>query len=106
MTECTKEAVSPAAQQAAEALAASNVFTFENLICADGWAVVTGTLGDGSTDASAPMGAPTSFVFQQEGQFWVVQDKALVCGTNPTGTTPPADATIPAALFEAGCAAG
>ena len=52
------------------------------------------------------MGAPTSFVFQQEGQFWVVQDKAKVCGTNPTTTTAPADAAIPAALFLPGCAAG
>ena len=52
------------------------------------------------------MGAPTSFVFEQQGQFWVVQDKAKVCGTNPTTTTAPADATIPPALFLSGCAAG
>jgi hypothetical protein len=36
----------------------------------------------------------------------VVQDKAKVCGTNPTTTTAPADATIPPALFLSGCAAG
>ena len=52
------------------------------------------------------MGAPTSFIFEQEGQFWIPKDKSAVCGTNPTTTTPPADAVIPAALFLAGCAAG
>ena len=52
------------------------------------------------------MGAPTSFVFEQQGQFWVLQDKAEVCGTDPIATSAPADALIPAALFLPGCAAG
>jgi hypothetical protein len=30
----------------------------------------------------------------------------MVCGTNPTTTTAPADAEIPAELFLPGCAAG
>jgi len=59
-----------------------------------------------SSKDNPSMGAPTSFVFQQEGQFWVVQDKAKVCGTNQVTTTPPADAEIPAALLLSGCAAG
>ena len=40
------------------------------------------------------------------GEAWVGQDKTKVCGTNPTTTTAPADAAIPAALFLSGCAAG
>lgn len=108
MTECTKDKVGPAADEAAKALGADNVYTVDNLECADGWAVTTGILGTGSTDANAPEGAPTSFVFQAEGQFWVPQDKAKVCGTadsaNPDAV--PSDATIPAALYPSGCLAG
>ncbi len=103
MTECTKEALAQPAMQAAQAMGADNVYTVDNLNCADGWAVTGGVLAG---KENPQMGAPTSFVFQQEGQFWVLQDKSKVCGTNPTTTTAPADAAIPAALFLAGCAAG
>jgi hypothetical protein len=106
MTECTEAAVGAAAEEAAKALGPDNVFTMENLQCSEGWAVATGTLGTGSTDANAPQGVATSFVFQAEGQFWVPQDKAKVCGSDPAATTAPADATIPADLYLAGCAAG
>jgi len=106
MTECTDAAVGAAAQQSAEALGADNVFTMENLQCSQGWAVATGTLGTGSTDANAPQGVATSFIFQAEGQFWVPQDKSKVCGSDPAATQAPADATIPADLYLSGCAAG
>ncbi len=103
MTECTKAALAEPATQAAQALGPDNVYTVDDLTCADGWAVTGGVLAGKD---NPQMGAPTSFVFEQEGQFWVPKDKAEVCGTNPTTTTPPADAVIPAALFLAGCAAG
>lgn len=103
MTECTKAALAEPATGAAQAMGPDNVYTVDDLNCADGWAVTSGVL---ASKDNPNMGAPTSFVFQQEGQFWVVQDKAKVCGTNPVSTTPPADAAIPAALFLAGCAAG
>ena len=103
MTVCTKEALAEPAAAAARALGPDNVYTVDDLHCADGWAVTSGLL---ASRANPTMGAPTSFVFEQEGQFWVVQDKTKVCGTNPTTTTAPADAAIPAALFLPGCAAG
>lgn len=103
MTECTKAALAAPATGAAQALGPDNVYTIDQLNCADGWAVTSGLLA-GKDNPS--MGAPTSFVFEQEGQFWVVKDKSTVCGTNPTTTTPPADAVIPVALFVPGCAAG
>jgi hypothetical protein len=103
MTECTKAALAEPATSAAQALGANNLYSIDELNCADGWAVTSGLL---ASKANPQMGAPTSFVFEQEGQFWVPKDKAKVCGTNPTTTTPPADAVIPAALFLAGCAAG
>lgn len=103
MTTCTKAALVEPGAAAARALGPNNVYTVDDLHCADGWAVTSGLL---ASRVDPTMGAPTSFVFQQEGQFWVVQDKAKVCGTNPTTTTAPADAAIPAALFLPGCAAG
>jgi hypothetical protein len=103
MTECTRAALAEPATGAAQSLGPDNVYTVEDLSCADGWAVTSGLLADKS---NPNMGAPTSFVFEQQGQFWVLKDKAMVCGTNPVTTTPPADAEIPAELFLAGCAAG
>ena len=103
MTECTTEALAGPATAAAQALGPDNVYTVDDLSCSEGWAVTAGLL---ASKDNPDMGAPTSFVFEQQGQFWVVQDKAKVCGTNPTTTTAPADATIPPALFLSGCAAG
>lgn len=103
MTECTKAALAEPGTLAAQALGPDNVYSVDELGCADGWAVTSGVLADKSNPS---MGAPTSFVFEQQGQFWVLKDKSKVCGTNPITTTPPADAEIPAELFVAGCAAG
>jgi hypothetical protein len=103
MTECTKPALAEPATQAAQALGPDNVYTVDELSCADGWAVTSGLL---ASKENPEMGAPTSFVFEQQGQFWIPKDKAAVCGTDPTTTTAPADAEIPADLFLAGCAAG
>ncbi|HPX36756.1 MAG TPA: hypothetical protein PLH92_08415 [Mycobacterium sp.] len=100
---CTKEALAKPALDAAHALGPDNVYAIDHLDCADGWAVTGGLLADKS---NPKMGAPTSFVFEQHGQDWAVQDKAKVCGTDPITTTAPADAKIPAALFLPGCAAG
>ena len=78
----------------------------ETLQCSDGWAVATGTLGTGSTDAKAPQGVATSFIFPAEGRFWAPHDKARVCGSDPAATRPTADATSPADLYLSDCAAG
>lgn len=103
MTECTKEALAEPATAAAQALGSNNLYTIDELNCADGWAVTSGVLS--STD-NPDMGAPTSFIFEQQGQFWIPKEKAEVCGTNPVTTTAPSDAEIPAGLFMVGCAAG
>ena len=108
MTECTDAILTKAADDAAKALSADNVFTFESLQCADGWAVVNGIVGPADAPSDGPQGAPTSLIFQAEGQFWVPQDKEKVCGTvaSASAGAAPADATVPAALYEAGCLAG
>ncbi|GAY16387.1 hypothetical protein [Mycobacterium sp. shizuoka-1] len=96
-------AFADAAAAAAAELGKDNVYTVDSVDCADGWAVTSGLLAD---KANPGMGAPTSFVFQQQGQQWVARKKPEVCGTNPTTTPAPADAQIPGALYQAGCLAG
>lgn len=100
MTECTSEAVQPAVDASVAELGADNQMTIDDLQCADGWAVASGVLGPKDAPSDGPQGAPTSFIFEQEGQFWVPKDAADVCGTSE------ADAEIPADLYTAGCAAG
>lgn len=111
MTECTEAIVYAAADEAAKAMGADNVFTPDGLQCADGWAVVTGILAGAEeaaaaeANADAPQGAPTSMIFEAEGQFWIPKTAMDVCGTID-GSTYPADAQIPEALFTAGCLSG
>lgn len=108
MTECTKEALQPAVDEAAKAMGADNQMPIDNVQCADGWAVVDGILGPKDAPADGPQGAPTSMIFQAEGQFWIPKDKAVVCGTYDANSpdTVPADAEVPADLYPAGCLAG
>jgi hypothetical protein len=119
MTTCDAATVGPEAVKAAQAINANNTFETQDVACDNGWAVVTGILGGGAGeeaaetdaesnsegDSAAPQGAPTSFIFEAEGQFWIPKAAADVCGTID-GTTYPADAQIPEALFTAGCLAG
>lgn len=110
MTECTNEVVGKAAQTAAEAMSADNLFQLDSVQCADGWAVASGILGakEDAGNTSAPVGAPTTMIFEAEGQFWIPKEASQVCGTldqaDPSAV--PADATIPAALYQAGCLSG
>jgi len=99
MTECTQAAIKPTLESG---LAKDvTLMSWDSLSCADGWAVVSATIGDGEH------GAPTPFIFEQEGQFWIPKTQADVCGTvKSMPTVYPDDALIPEALFEGGCLAG
>ena len=106
MTTCDKAGLDSSVQAAAVALGADNVFTIDTVECASGWAVVTGILGAADAPADGPQGAPTSFIFEAEGQFWIPKAAADVCGTpwpNTSGTDAPADALIPADLYATAC---
>lgn len=98
MTECTLEIVGDAAEEYAATLGeGANNYEVENVECADGWAVTAGILGDGSGQ-----GAPTGFIFEAEGQFWVPRTQEDACGTYDDGNYP-SDASIPEELYEIGC---
>ena len=99
--ECTVEAVQPAADEAATALGAENVYAIDDVQCSDGWAVAMGVLSESPTATS---GAPTNFIFMDEDGAWVHRPQAEVCGTDPAATAAPADAAVPADLFTIGCA--
>ncbi len=108
MTECTVTAVQPFVTASVESLDANNQMPITDLQCADGWAVASGILGPKDAPADGPQGAPTSMVLEAEGQFWIVKDKADVCGTYDSAqpNAVPADALVPAALYTAACLAG
>jgi len=105
MTECTLEALQSSVDAAAKALGAENVVSDQTLSCADGWAVVGGIVGPADAPSDGPQGAPTTFIFQQEGQFWIPKDKGAVCGTLD-GENYPSDAEVPEALYTEGCLSG
>jgi hypothetical protein len=100
---CTKEGLGDAATAAAKELGKDNLYTIDEVKCADDWAVTSGLL---ASIQNPNMGAPTSMVFQQRDGKWSAQEKSVVCGTNAITTPPPSDAKIPSALYEVGCLAG
>ena len=91
MTECTKDALAQFASRAAQAMGPDNVYAISDLHCADGWAVLTPTVGDGGD------GYDTVVVVQAEGPVWALMDRGKVCGTSK------ADAQVPASLYDAAC---
>lgn len=98
MTECTQAAIEPTLT--AELPADVQLMAFNDLMCADGWATVGAVIGDGK------QGAPTPYIFEQEGQFWIPKQAADVCGTIDYKTDPvvyPSDAQVPEVLFASAC---
>lgn len=112
MTECTKEAIQPAVDEAVLALATDgatdNQMPIDELQCADGWAVAAGVLGPKDPPADGPQGAPNSFIFQAEGQFWIPKDREQVCGTGGGGAdfAYSTEALVPEAIFTLACTSG
>ena len=108
MTECTTEAVQPFVDEAVLALATDGstdtMMPIDDLQCADGWAVANGILGPKDAPADGPQGAPTKFIFQAEGQFWIQKDPAQVCGTG--GENYSTDAQVPEAIYADACVFG
>lgn len=100
---CTKADFTDAVAAAVRAVSKDNVYRIDDVKCADGWAVTSGLW---ASTANPDMGAPSTLVFQRHDGRWVGQDKQKVCGTHATTTPAPADATIPAALYELGCLTG
>lgn len=87
--ECTVEVLQPLVDEQASALGRGNTMPIDDLQCADGWAVATGTL--------QPKGEPGTFIFQGQGAQWVWQEPAVACSRT-------ADASlVPTSLYDAAC---
>lgn len=105
IAECTLSALNEATTAYANSLGSDSAYTLDGVLCAGGWAVTSGTLGPKDPPADGPQGAPTALIFQLEGQSWVPQEQAAVCGTyNPDKPDAfPADALISEAVYREGC---
>lgn len=80
------------------------VESIDNFGCDSGWAFAFVSVGpaDGSAEGVYTM----TMVFEAEGQFWIPKDQMDVCGTPPTGSSQPAapaDALVPAAIWQQAC---
>lgn len=87
--ECTVEVLQPIVNDQADILGRGNVMPIDDLQCADGWAVATGTL--------QPKNEPATFIFEGQGSQWVWQEPAVACGKTADSSA------IPASLFAVGC---
>lgn len=79
---CDKKSLTTAAKNSVD-----GYVSLDDWKCDQGWAVVFVVTED----------YEETVVFEAEGQFWILKDGADVCGTGP------ADATIPATLYDPGC---
>lgn len=98
---CDDATITSAIQQSLDAEGAgAKVFSLGDLTCADGWAVAMPTLG--ADEATA---ITETSVLQAEGQFWLVKDRMVVCGTTDAADPEayPADAEVPESLYAEGC---
>ncbi len=98
MTSCTQAALS-------DALSATMgkrevLVSIDSFACADGWAYVFATVGDGRGHDIG-----VTQVFEAEGQFWILKDRQKVCGTVDVNhpSVRPADSQVPAAIWANGC---
>ena len=92
MVECTESAVLEGLDYEVD-----EVISLE---CDDGWAVISFA----TTDSAASY--DENEVLEAEGQFWILKDRADVCGIVSLNdpTTRPDDAQIPESLWFSGCA--
>ena len=107
MTECTKEALQPLVDEAILSTSdgsTDNIMPIENVECADGWAVAAGLEGPKNPPADGPQGGPNQFIFQAEGDLWILKDAIQVCGSG--GGTYSADAQVPEDIYVSACASG
>lgn len=80
------------------------VASIDSLDCSGDWAFASATLAD--ADASATEGEEGMvdvFLLQRDGDIWVLKARETACGTISPGGPMPADAQVPADLWELAC---
>ena len=76
------------------------VASIDSLDCSGDWAFASATLADADADASATEGEEGMvdvFLLQRDGDIWVLKARETACGPMP------ADAQVPADLWERAC---
>ena len=82
------------------------VASIDSLDCSGDWAFATASLADADADAPASEGAEGMvdvFLLQRDGDIWVLKARETACGTVSPGGPRPADAQVPADLWELAC---
>ena len=82
------------------------VASIDSLDCSGDWAFASATLADADADASATEGEEGMvdvFLLQRDGDIWVLKARETACGTISPGGPMPADAQVPAELWERAC---
>lgn len=82
------------------------VASIDSLDCSGDWAFATASLADADADAPASEGAEGMvdvFLLQRDGDIWVLKARETACGAVSPGGPRPADAQVPADLWELAC---
>ncbi len=82
------------------------VASIDSLDCSGDWAFASATLADADADASAmegEVGMVDVFLLQRDGDIWVLKARETACGTISPGGPMPADAQVPADIWERAC---
>ena len=82
------------------------VASIDSLDCSGDWAFASATLADADADAPAQEGTEgivDVFLLQRDGDIWVLKARETACGTVSPGGPRPADAQVPADLWERAC---
>ena len=72
--------------------------SFDALECSGDWALVQATV----TEDGGKPGAQT-FIFNRNGENWILKAPEIVCGSPTADNSRPADAEVPAALWPKAC---
>lgn len=82
------------------------VASIDSLDCSGDWAFASATLAAADADAPAQEGSESIvdvFLLQRDGDIWVLKARETACGTVSPGGPRPADAQVPADLWERAC---
>ena len=79
------------------------VASIDSLDCSGDWAFASATLADADASATEGEEGMVDVFLQRDGDIWVLKARETACGTISPGGPMPADAQVPADLWERAC---